>query len=88
MTPVAPAAERPELNRIRGSNDSSVVGATMKRFGIVLLAALGLASLANAADLPTAKAPEQLKSPPNCWGNLWDILKTSASDCPLTYAGF
>ena len=29
----------------------------MKRFGIVLLAALGFASLADAADLPTAKAP-------------------------------
>ena len=29
----------------------------MKRFGIVLLATVGLASLAQAADLPTTKAP-------------------------------
>ena len=59
----------------------------MERFGIVLVAALGLASLADAADLPTAKAPEQPKPPPNCWGSLWDVLNTSYSDCPLTYAG-
>ncbi len=59
----------------------------MKRFGIALLAALGLTSLAPAADLPAAKSPDQPKPTPNCWGSAWDILNTSASDCPLTFAG-
>jgi hypothetical protein len=59
----------------------------MSRFGIVLLAALGLAGFADAADLPATTAPEQPKPPPNCWASLWDILNTSFSDCPLTFAG-
>ncbi len=46
-----------------------------------------MASLADAADLPAASAPEQRTPPPNCWGSLWDVLNTSFSDCPLTYAG-
>ena len=35
-----------------------------------------------------ADAPSQAKTPPNCWGSLWDVLNTSPADCPLTYAGF
>ena len=46
-----------------------------------------MASLADAADLPTTKAPEPPKSAPNCWVSLWDVLNTSFSDCPLSYAG-
>jgi predicted porin len=59
----------------------------MKRRGIALLAA-AIAGLARAADLPAPNAPSQAKTPPNCWGSLWDVLKTSPADCPLTYAGF
>ena len=57
----------------------------MRRFGFVLLAAVGLASLAHAADLPGTKAPA---SPSNCWASFWDWLNSSSYDCPLTYAGF
>ena len=58
----------------------------MKRFGIALFAA-GIASLAHAADLPTTKAPAPEKAKPNCWASLWDWLKASAADCPLSAYG-
>ena len=57
----------------------------MKAFGADLLATVGLASLAHAADLPTTKAPAPA---PNCWASFWDWLNSSSYDCPLTYAGF
>jgi predicted porin len=54
----------------------------MKRLGIVLLATVGLASLAQAADLPSKK--EAAPAPkPNCWAGLWTWLNTSADDCPI-----
>ena len=58
----------------------------MKRFGFVLLATVGLASLAQAADLPdqegAAAAPK-----PNCWASFWTWLNTSADDCPISAYG-
>ena len=59
----------------------------MKRLGIAL-AAVGLVGLAHAADLPATNAPTPEKTKPNCWASLWDVLNTSAADCPLSYAGF
>jgi len=53
-----------------------------KRLGIVLLATVGLASLAHAADLPTTKAPAAAPKP-NCWESVWTWLNTSADDCPI-----
>lgn len=54
----------------------------MKRFCVVLLAGVGLASLAHAADLPTKK--EAVPAPkPNCFASFWTWLNTSADDCPL-----
>jgi hypothetical protein len=52
----------------------------MKRLGIALIA-VGLASFAHAADLPTTKTPDKPK--PNCWASVWDWLNTSAADCPI-----
>jgi predicted porin len=60
----------------------------MKKLGISLLATMGLVGLAHAADLPTTKAPPPAPPPPNCFGSLWDYLNTTATDCPLSYAGF
>ena len=57
-----------------------------KRLGIVLLAMVGLASLAHAADLPTTKAPAAAP-PPNCWASFWSWLNSSASDCPISAYG-
>jgi predicted porin len=59
----------------------------MKTLGAALLAIAGLTSLAEAADLPTKKSSE---GPPtaNCYAGFWDWLNASASDCPLSYAGF
>ncbi|MGO9420698.1 porin [Roseiarcus sp.] len=57
----------------------------MKRLGIVLLATVGLAAMAQAADLPTTKAPAA--APPNCWSSFWTWLNSSASDCPLSAYG-
>jgi hypothetical protein len=60
----------------------------MKRVGIILTATAGLAGLAQAADLPTTKAVvEQTAPKPNCSASFRDWLNSSASDCPLTYAG-
>jgi hypothetical protein len=56
----------------------------MKRLGIALIA-MGLASFAHAADLPTTKAPEKAK--PNCWASFWDWLNSSAADCPISAYG-
>ena len=54
----------------------------MKRLGLALLATVGLASLAQAADLPTTKAPAAAPKP-NCYASFWTWLNTSASDCPI-----
>jgi predicted porin len=58
----------------------------VKRFAIALFAA-AIASFAHAADLPTTKAPTPEKAKPNCWASLWDWLKASAADCPLSAYG-
>ena len=58
----------------------------MKRLGVVLLATVGLAAVAQAADLPTTKAPAAAP-PPNCWSSFWNWLNASASDCPLSAYG-
>src|SRR5208283_1409662 len=60
-------------------------GHMMKRLGIVLLATVGLAAMAQAADLPTKKAPAA--APPNCWASFWTWLNSSADDCPLSAYG-
>src|SRR5579871_2709587 len=58
----------------------------MKRFALVLTAAVGCAGLAQAADLPTKKeAPAAPK--PNCWASVWNWLNSSASDCPISAYG-
>src|SRR5271170_665618 len=62
-------------------------GAAMKRLGLALLAAVAFASFAQAADLPTTKAPEPAKAAPNCWASFWDWLNASATDCPLSAYG-
>ena len=54
----------------------------MKRLAILLLATVGFASLARAADLPTTKAPAAAPKP-NCWESVWTWLNTSADDCPI-----
>jgi predicted porin len=59
----------------------------MKKLRIALLGvfAAGLASLAHAADLPTTKAPAEVK--PNCFASLWTWLDSTAADCPLSAYG-
>ena len=59
----------------------------MRRFGIALVAA-GAASLAHAADLPTAKPAEGGQSKPPCFSSLWNYLKASVRDCPLSFGPF
>jgi hypothetical protein len=46
----------------------------MKRFVVILLATVGLASLAQAADLPTTKPPPPAPPPLNCYASLWAWL--------------
>jgi predicted porin len=59
----------------------------MKRLiSVVAAAAVGMAGFAHAADLPTAK-PAAESAKPNCFASFWTWLNSSASDCPLTYAG-
>lgn len=52
-------------------------------FAILIAAAAGAA---HAADLPTAKTPAAA-SPVSCYANFWTWLNTSATDCPIGYAG-
>jgi predicted porin len=60
----------------------------MKRLGIALLAAGAatgaLASFADAADLPTTKPAEAQSTKPPCFSSLWNYLKSSVRDCPLS----
>ena len=58
----------------------------MQRLAIVLLIAAGVVGYAHAADLATDKPPEKPK--PKCFASAMDWLNTSASECPMTYAGF
>ncbi len=58
-------------------------GKSMKRLGIAIVA-WGLASFAHAADLPTTKPAEAEKSKPPCFSSLWNYLKSSVRDCPLS----
>src|SRR5271155_2730808 len=60
----------------------------MKRVGSVVMAMVGLVSLAHAADLPTKKTEQTPPAAtPDCFSSLWTYLNSSISDCPLTYAG-
>jgi len=59
----------------------------MKRFGFFLVAAVGLAGVGHAADLPTTKGPAPTLAP-GCFASFWTWLDSTAADCPLSYAGF
>ncbi len=62
------------------------MGGVRTRAGVVLSAAVGLASLAHAADLASKSAPEA-SPPPDCFSSLWTYLDSSADECPLSHAG-
>ena len=56
----------------------------MKRLGRLLLPIVAMSSVAHAADLPTTKPAEAEKSKPPCFSSLWNYLKSSVRDCPLS----
>ncbi|RBP04153.1 hypothetical protein DFR50_14026 [Roseiarcus fermentans] len=59
----------------------------MNKFGAslaILIAAS--AGAAQAADLPTTKAPAAAP-PANCYASVWNWLNSSAADCPISYMG-
>jgi predicted porin len=58
----------------------------MKRFGVALATAIGVAGAARAADLPTTKPPPA--TPVSCFASFWTWLDSTPADCPLSYAGF
>jgi len=55
----------------------------MKRLGVVLMATVGFAAMAQAADLPTKKETAPAPAKPDCWSSVWNWLNASASDCPI-----
>jgi predicted porin len=61
----------------------------MKMLKSILLAGgalLACAAVAQAADLPTKKAPAPAPKP-NCYATLWSWLDSTPADCPLSYWG-
>ena len=58
----------------------------MNRLAIALLATVGFAAMAQAADLPTTKAPAPAAKI-DCWSSFWNWLNNSATDCPLSAYG-
>jgi predicted porin len=60
----------------------------VKRLALILSTTVTVANIAHAADLTPSSPVQQPKPSPNCYASFWDWLNTSASDCPLTYAGF
>jgi predicted porin len=62
-------------------------GVKMKKLGVFLLATVGFAGFAHAADLlPTTKAPPV--APSNCYASVWTWLDSTAADCPLSWGPF
>src|SRR5215472_13690952 len=59
----------------------------MNRLGFFVVVAVGLADVAHAADLPTAKGSAPTLAP-GCFASFWTWLDSTAADCPLSYAGF
>jgi hypothetical protein len=59
----------------------------MNGLSFFFVAALGLADMAHAADLPTAKSSGPTLAP-GCFASFWTWLNSTAADCPLSYAGF
>ena len=55
----------------------------MKRLGIALFTAV-VTSFAHAADLPTTKPADATPDKPPCFSSLWNYLKSSVRDCPLS----
>jgi len=58
----------------------------MNRLFVIVAMGIGLASAADAADLPT-KTDDAPTAPQNCFSNFWTYWNSSAADCPLSYAG-
>jgi len=61
----------------------------MRTLGAILLgsvAGLALIGAAQAADLPTKKAPAA-PAPVNCYASFWTWLDSTAADCPLSLYG-
>ena len=54
----------------------------------VLFVTVCVARCAEAADLPSTHGPQQSAAEANCLASLWNWWNASASDCPLSYAGF
>ncbi len=50
-------------------------------------ALLAVATVAQAADLPTKKGAAPAPVPPNCYATFWTWLDSTPSDCPLSYWG-
>ena len=59
----------------------------MKRLGIVLMATVGLAAMAQAADVPTKKEAAPAPAKIDCWSSFYAWLNNSATDCPLSAYG-
>jgi predicted porin len=57
----------------------------MSRFFLTFLFVSAIAGAAQAADLPTVKAPEAEPSRPSCFDSFLDYMNSSARDCPLRY---
>ena len=86
MTSGTSATERPGSVPERKA-DAGVYELGGTRIGVVLLATVGPAALADAADLTIQNAPERPPAPQDCFSSLWTYLNSSPGDCPLTYAG-
>jgi predicted porin len=56
----------------------------MKSVRLALLAMAAMTCFAHAADLPTPKPTEAEKSKPPCFSSLWNYIKSSVRDCPLS----
>jgi predicted porin len=76
--------------RVRFDAIHKKTGLTMGLLKHLLLAStagLLLVGGAQAADLPTKKAPPAPPPAPNCFASFWDYMNSSAADCPLTFQG-
>ena len=56
----------------------------MKKLISAVLVVAAFCGFAKAADLPTTKPAEPEAEKPSCFSSLWNYLKSSVRDCPLS----
>jgi len=73
--------------RVGATKKTGLVMGLLKHLLLASTAGLLLVGGAQAADLPTKKAPPAPAPVNNCFASVWDWMNSSVAECPLSYKG-